>query len=120
MSEKIKIIYVDDEEVNVMLFQINFSVHFEVHTGYSGFEGLELLEKHPDTKAIISDMKMPKMNGIEFIKKAKEMYTEKKFYILTGFEITDEIQNALKSGLIQKHFRKPFNMNEIVKTINEH
>lgn len=94
MSEKIKIIYVDDEEVNVMLFQINFSVNYEVYTGYSGYEGLNLLEDHPDTKVIISDMKMPEMNGVEFIKKAKEKYPEKKFYILTGFEITDEIQDA--------------------------
>ncbi len=119
MSEKIKIIYVDDEKINVMLFKINFSVHFEVHTGNSGFEGLELLEKHPETKVIISDMKMPEMNGIEFVKKAKEKYPEKKFYILTGFEITEEIQNALKSGLIQKYFRKPFNMREIENAINE-
>ncbi len=119
MSEKIKIIYVDDEEVNVMLFKINFSIHFEVHTGFSGYEGLELLDKHPDTKVIISDMKMPEMNGIEFIKNAKKKYPEKKYYILTGFNITEEIQDALKSGLIQKYFRKPFNMQEIEKAINE-
>jgi response regulator RpfG family c-di-GMP phosphodiesterase len=120
MSEKIKLIYVDDEEVNVILFKINFSRNYEVHTGYNGFQGLELLEKYPVVKVIISDMNMPVMNGIEFIKKAKEKYPEKKFYILTGFEITDEIQNALKSGLIHKYFRKPFNLQEIEKAINEH
>ncbi len=119
MSEKIKIIYVDDEEINVMLFNINFSVNFEVYTGYSGFEGLKLLDEHPDTKVVISDMKMPEMNGIEFIQAAKEKYPEKKFYILTGFEITDEIQSALNSGLIQKYFRKPFDMQEVEKAINE-
>jgi len=120
MSKKVKIIYIDDEEVNVMLFQINFSVNHEVHTGYSGSEGLKLLEEHPDIKVIISDMKMPEMSGIEFIKKAKEKYPEKKFYILTGFEITPEIQDALKSSIIHRYFRKPFNMQEIEKAINEH
>ena len=120
MSNKEKIIYVDDEEVNVMLFEINFSVNFEVYTGYSGFQGLELLDKHPDVKIVISDMKMPGMSGIEFIKIAKEKYPEKRFYILTGFEITEEIQNALKSGLIQKYFRKPFKMKEIENAINEY
>ncbi len=120
MNKKIKIIYVDDEEVNVMLFEINFSVNFEVYSGCSGFQGLVLLDKHPDVKVIISDMKMPEMNGIEFIKIAKEKYPEKKFYILTGFEITEEIQNALKLGLIQKYFRKPFNMQEIENAINEY
>ena len=52
MSKKVKIIYVDDEEVNVMLFEINFSVNFEVYSGCSGFEGLELLDKHPDVKVM--------------------------------------------------------------------
>jgi len=120
MSDKIKILYVDDEDINVMLFKINFSKDYEVLTGYSGFEGLELLEKHPDIKIIISDMKMPKMNGIEFIQKAKEKFPDKKFYILTGFEITEEIQSALDSGLIQEYFQKPFNMQEIQTAINEH
>ena len=120
MSKKVKIIYVDDEEVNVMLFEINFSVNFEVYSGCSGFEGLELLDKHPDVKVVISDMRMPKMNGLEFIKIAKEKYPDKKFYILTGFEITEEIQDALQSGLIQKYFQKPFDIQEIENTINEH
>lgn len=119
MNNKIKIIYVDDEEINAQLFQINFSINYKVYTGYSGFDGLELLEKHPDTKIIVSDMKMPVMNGIEFIKKAKEKFPDKKFYILTGFEITEEIQEALNSGLIQKYFKKPFNMKEIEIAINE-
>lgn len=113
MSKKVKIIYIDDEEINVELFKINFSINFEVLTGFSGFDGLELLAQHPDTKVLISDMKMPQMNGIEFIKKAKEKYPDKKFYILTGFEVTSEIQEALETGLIHKYFRKPFNMQEI-------
>ncbi|SDG81978.1 response regulator [Psychroflexus sediminis] len=119
MSEKIKIIYIDDEKINVMLFQINFSVNYEVYTGYSGYEGLNLLEKHSDTKAVISDLSMPEMSGIEFIMEAKKKYPEKKFYILTGFEVTDEIENAIKSGLIQGYFRKPFCMQEIEKEINK-
>lgn len=119
MSGKVKIIYIDDEEVNVMLFKINFSVNYDVRTGYSAVEGLKLLKNHPDAKTIITDMKMPEMNGIEFIKKAKEMYPNKKYYILTGFEITEEINDALQSGLIQKYFRKPFNIREIQNAINE-
>ena len=118
MSEKIKIVYIDDEEMNATLFRINFSRKYDVYTGCSGFDGLKILESHPDTKVIISDMKMPEMNGIEFIKKAKALYPDKKFYILTGFEITEEIQNALVAGLINKYFRKPFNQEEIETAIN--
>jgi len=60
---------------------------------------------------------MPIMTGIEFIKKAKEKYSTIKFYILTGYDITDEIRVALESKLILKYFRKPFNFNEIDNAI---
>jgi len=119
MSDKIKILYIDDEEINVQLFQIIFSKNYEVLTGYSGFEGIEILAEHIDTAVVISDLKMPVMNGLEFIKKAKEKYPNKKYYILSGFEITAEIKEALDSGLIHKYFGKPFNLQEIERAINK-
>lgn len=113
MQNKVKILYVDDEPVNLMLFEINFSKGYEILTAESGFLGLEILKENPETLIIISDMKMPSMNGIEFIKMAKVKYPDKKFYILTGYEITKEIQDALDTGLIMKYFSKPFNVKEI-------
>jgi response regulator RpfG family c-di-GMP phosphodiesterase len=114
---KIKILYVDDEPINLKLFEINFARDFEIFVAEDGSNGLNILEKEPDIKVIISDMKMPGMNGIEFIAKAREKYPAKKYYILTGFEITKEIQDAIESGMILKYFRKPFNIKEIRSTI---
>lgn len=119
MEKKIKILYVDDEPVNLMLFEINFGKKYTVLTAESGFSGLDIIAQNPELFIIVSDMKMPNMNGIEFIKKAKEKYPNKKFYILTGYEITNEIQNALKSGLILKYFSKPFNIKEIDSEIKK-
>lgn len=114
-----KILFIDDEEINVELFKINFSIDFEVLTGYSGLEGLELLNQNPETKVILTDLKMPGMNGIEFIKKAKEKFPNKRYFIVTGFGLTEEIQNAIESGLIHRYFRKPFNIKELKQVINE-
>lgn len=116
---KSKILYVDDEPINLMLFQINFETTYEVFTANNAFEGLDILDKELDILVIISDMKMPGMNGIEFIKKAKEKYPNKKFYILTGYEMTDEIKEALESGLILNYFSKPFRLQEIELAIIE-
>lgn len=113
MSSNIKVLYVDDESINLMLFRANFKKKFDVITGESGNEGLLLLKNNPDTKVVISDMKMPGMSGIEFIRKAKKDYPYVSFYILTGFDITDEISQALEEKLIHKYFKKPFNINEI-------
>ena len=119
MNGKIKVLYVDDEPINLQIFEISFNRSYEVFTARSGKSGLEELEKDPGISVIISDMKMPVMNGIEFIKKAREQYPGKKFYILTGFDITDEIQHALETGLIIKYFRKPFDLQEIDTAIKE-
>jgi two-component system response regulator (stage 0 sporulation protein F) len=117
MKDKITILYVDDEPINLMLFELNFEKLYTVITAGSGFLGLEKLSVNPAIKIVISDMKMPGMNGVEFIRKGKKEYPEIKFFILTGFEITEEIADALNEKIINKYFRKPFNMKEITNEI---
>ncbi len=119
MDKNITILYVDDEPVNLKLFELNFRKKYSVLTALSGTEGLEVLKASSYIDVVISDMKMPGMNGIEFIKKAKTDYPGIKFFILTGFDITDEIAEALEQNLIQEYFRKPFNMREIEESISE-
>ncbi len=113
------ILYVDDEPINIMLFKVNFKNNFDVVTGKSGLEGLDLLRSNPDISTVISDMKMPGMNGLEFIKLAKKEFPLINFYILTGYDITTEMQDALKSNLIRKYFSKPVNFKEIQSSILE-
>jgi two-component system, response regulator, stage 0 sporulation protein F len=117
MITRAKVIYVDDEPINLQLFKLNFRRKYDVLLANDGFEGLSVLNENPDTNIIISDMRMPIMSGIEFITKAKEIFPDKNFYILTGFEITPEIQEAISMGLIQKYFTKPLDITEIDKTI---
>jgi response regulator RpfG family c-di-GMP phosphodiesterase len=117
--EKKTILYVDDESLNLLLFKMNFEKQYTVITCESGKEGLEVLRTNKDIKVVISDMKMPHMNGTEFIASAKELAEHLNYYILTGFEISDEIQHALDKGLIRRYFQKPFNVKEITQEIEE-
>jgi two-component system response regulator (stage 0 sporulation protein F) len=119
MSNKITILYVDDESINCMLFEMNFKRKYNILTASSGFDGLEKLNANPSTTIVISDMKMPGMNGIEFIRRAKKNYPEIVFYILTGFDFTDEIAGVLSEQLIKNYFCKPFNMSEIETAIKD-
>ena len=119
MNNPATLLYVDDEPLNLQLFAFNFKHKFDVKTAESGNDGLEILRSDPNVSVIISDMKMPGMNGIEFIKAAKRDFPHISYFILTGFDITEEIADALKQGLIHKYFRKPFNMKEIDASIQE-
>ncbi|MDD2197085.1 MAG: response regulator [Bacteroidales bacterium] len=119
MEKKIEILYVDDESINLRLFEVNFSENYTVFIADSGFAGLEMLEKNVGISVVISDMKMPKMNGLEFIKNARDKFPQKRFYMLTGFDMTVEIKEALDKGLIIKCFSKPYNKQEIDRAIKE-
>jgi two-component system response regulator (stage 0 sporulation protein F) len=113
MNEKPKILYVDDESINLQLFKIIFSRKYEVLLAVNGMKGTEILDDNNDIAVVISDMNMPGMNGIEFIKRSKAKYPMISYFILTGYEITNEIQEALNDGSIIKYFRKPLDRIEI-------
>lgn len=119
MSEKITLLYVDDEPTNLLLFELNFNKVFDILIADSGLEGLDILRENPHIKAVISDMRMPEMNGIEFIKASKKEFSEISYFILTGYEIDEEIFEALNQGLIKKLFKKPFNKKLIEEAIKK-
>lgn len=114
----INILYVDDEKDNLFVFQANFRRKFEVHTSSSPLDALDQLAlNYQDIQVVISDMRMPHMNGLSFIKKAKEQYSHIAYFLLTGYGYNEEIQEALSSQLIDHCFTKPFDVSEIEKAI---
>lgn len=119
MNTKHKILYVDDEEINRELFVINFTDFYTIFTATDGYDGLKRLDNDKDISIVISDMKMPGINGLEFIKKAQQKYPNMKFYILTGFEISNDIKEALNEGIILDFFSKPFGMKQMHKIIEK-
>ncbi len=119
-TKEIAILYVDDEEVNLFLFRTNFEANYPVFTATSGEEGLKELEKHSDKIiVVISDMRMPGMNGVEFIRKAREIHDNIVYFILTGYSNNDEIDEALEQRVIHQWFSKPFDMEKIEEAIQE-
>ena len=119
MKHKYTILYVDDESINLYLFSLQLEKYYNVLTALSGEIGLEILNNNPEIHVVFSDMKMPGMNGIEFIKIAKCNFPDLYYFIHTGFDITDEIRAAIEDKLIVEYFRKPSNIDDIKKTINK-
>lgn len=117
MSKDVCVLYVDDEPMNLKIFELSFKNKFKVYTAISGYEAIEILKKNSNICVVVSDMRMPKMDGIEFITIAKKEFPEIEYFILTGYDISEQISDALNSNLINKYFRKPFNFNEIYSSI---
>ena len=101
------ILYVDDEFLNLLVFSKLFSAKYSILTAESGSEGLRKLEECPGVRAVVSDMKMPGMNGVEFVRLAKGRRPELKCFIMTGYDITEEIFESLRQRTIEECFSKP-------------
>jgi len=114
-----RILYVDDEVINLELLQLTFMNDFKVITAESGEEGLRLLELNPDIHVLISDLKMPVMNGLDFIKVVKQRYREKVCMLLTAYMESDVMLEGFNKELIFRYLMKPWNKDELKETIQE-
>ncbi len=114
-----RILYVDDEPINLELLQLTYLNEFEVVIAESAEEGLKLLELHSDIHVLISDLKMPVMNGLDFIKVVKQKHPEKVCMLLTGFMESDVMLEGFNKELIFRYLMKPWNKDELKETILE-
>jgi two-component system C4-dicarboxylate transport response regulator DctD len=70
---------------------------------------------------VISDLRMPGMNGYEFIKRIKEIKAEVKVFFMTAFEIDDiEFKRVLPSVKIDEFIQKPISIDEITGVIGKY
>ncbi|MCB0282817.1 MAG: response regulator [Calditrichae bacterium] len=110
------ILYVDDEEQNLFSFKAVFRREYKVLTAKSGDEGLELMLNNR-VDLIITDQRMPKMTGIQFLEKIIPQYPDTIRMILTGFSDVEAIIGAINNGQVFRYITKPWDENELRMTI---
>lgn len=116
---KVKILCVDDEK-NVLkaLERLFFDSEYEVVTAMSGEEGLDLLEQEGNVRVIISDYRMPGMNGVDFLKTVYAERPDTVRIVLSGYADTASIVEAINEGQIYKFIPKPWNDDDLKVTIS--
>jgi response regulator RpfG family c-di-GMP phosphodiesterase len=118
MSNQTRILCVDDER-NVLraLERIFLDDDYEILTASSGEEGLELLNAAPQVQVVISDYRMPGMNGVEFLKEVFKSRPETIRIVLSGYADTAAVVAAINEGKIYKFIPKPWNDDELRVTV---
>ncbi len=115
-NEKISILYVDDEENNLISFKATFRLKYKIYTALSGKEAIDILENNV-VHIIITDQRMPNMTGVEFLEKVIEKYTDPIRILLTGFTDMNAVVDAINKGKIFHYLTKPWNEEELESTI---
>lgn len=118
MDETVRILCVDDER-NVLraIERMFIDENYEIIAASSGEEGLEKLSSSENVHVIISDYRMPGMNGVEFLKKACSLRPETIRIVLSGYADTAVVVAAINEGEIYRFIPKPWNEDELRMTI---
>ncbi len=115
---KNRILIVDDEQhVRQLIEKVLEKEGYEILTACNGEEGLEIFQNN-NIDLIISDIKMPKMSGIEFLHKVKEQEPGVGFILITAFATMETAIDAIKSGA-QDYVTKPFDIKEILNAVKK-
>jgi response regulator RpfG family c-di-GMP phosphodiesterase len=117
-DKKINLLYVDDEENNLMSFKATFRLKYNVTIALSADEAMKILDKKP-FEIIITDQRMPNMTGIEFLEKVLEKYPDPIRILLTGFTDYNAVIEAVNKGKIYHYLSKPWKEEELELTINK-
>jgi len=114
--EKIKVLYIDDEQDNLNAFKASFRRIFEIHTGISAYEGLKILAEHV-IEIIISDQRMPGTSGTEFFEQISQLYPNPIRILLTGYSDINAVIDAVNKGNIYRYVSKPWHEYDLKLTI---
>lgn len=115
--EKITLLYVDDEENNLISFKATFRLKYHVLIAYNGEEALSLLDNN-QVHIIVTDQRMPNMTGVEFLELVLEKYPDPMRILLTGYADMNAVVEAVNKGKIFHYLTKPWNEGELQQTID--
>ncbi|MEM1325590.1 MAG: histidine kinase [Bacteroidota bacterium] len=106
------ILYVDDENDNLIAFKAVFRRHFEVSTASSATAALDFLTIH-DVQLIIADQRMPGMTGADLLEQVAQQYPHIIRMILTGYSDMKAIVKAINKGKIYHYLTKPWDFDQV-------
>lgn len=114
-----KLLCVDDEPSILSTLQRLLKTQFHVLTAKGAQDGLRLLHENPDCAVVLSDYRMPDMNGVEFLRQARQMVPNAARAILSGQIDMHQVSEAINSHDIHKFFLKPWENDYLVVQMME-
>ena len=112
-----KILFVDDESPVLEGYQRLLHREFAVNTALGGHQGLAAIRANGPFAVIVSDMRMPEMNGIEFLAQVRQTAPDSVRMLLTGHAELDAAIEAVNKGNIFRFLTKPCNKPVLVDAI---
>lgn len=113
-----KILCVDDEDMILKGFQLNLRKDFELHLASNGVEGLEVFDREGGFSVVLSDMRMPQMDGATMLGEIKKRDPEVVTVLLTGHTDFESAMSAVNSGSVFRMLSKPCPPEDLIKVLH--
>lgn len=115
-EKKYKILIVDDEEDNLALLYRTLRSRYNVTKALSAIEALEIL-KHEQFDCILSDHKMPLMDGVEFLKRVYDIQPRTMRLLVTAYSDVKILIDAINYAKIYRYIKKPYSPDELLMIV---
>ena len=112
------VLVVDDEQDNLDAFRFAFRRTFRLHYALGGAQALDMLDRI-DPAVVISDQRMPGMEGIDFLERAKQRRPDAFGILLTAFADIPVLVEAVNSGAVDRYVQKPWHSKELTAILRQ-
>jgi two-component system, sensor histidine kinase and response regulator len=116
MKDKIKVLYIDDEDNNLNSFKAGLRKDFSIITALNAHDGLEIV-KREEIHVVIADQRMPDITGVEFFEKMVAINPDPVRILLTGYSDITSVIDAINKGEVYRFIDKPWNIEQIKNAI---
>ena len=115
-DKRYKILIVDDEEDNLALLYRTLRSKYDVTKAHSAIEALEILNTET-FDCILSDHKMPIMDGVEFLKRVNEIQPRTMRLLVTAYSDVKILIDAINYAKIYRYIKKPYSPDELLMIV---
>jgi signal transduction histidine kinase len=115
---KYRVLYVDDDEPNIFVFEAACVNDFEVQTATSAGLALEIMRRG-EVAVLLTDQRMPETTGVELAAATREEFPDTIRMLVTAYADLDSAIDAINWGQVHRYLRKPWDIRELRATLNE-
>lgn len=113
-----KILFVDDDEPTLNYYQRELKRYFDVDIAIGAQEGLRILRENGPYAIVVADMRMPQINGIEFLENIQNSSPQTVRFMLTGYPDHDTAVAAVDQGKVFHFLSKPCTTENLIKALH--
>ena len=113
-----RVLCVDDNPQVLRLLQRQLGIRYELHTAATALDALKLMAEAGPFDVVVSDLRMPDMNGLAFLKRARELAPDTQRIILTGLPDPGTLSATRAAGGGEQLIVKPWTREDLVAAVD--